>query len=87
MACRFHSQIPARLLITKKDKTSSVFVKIAAIADAAGPSLCEALLGLHAFTGCNLTSTFAGRGKKYPLKLRQTDTAACQTMESLGLVI
>lgn len=56
---------------------------MAAIADAVGPSLSDALRGLHAVTGCDSTS--AGRGKKYPLKLCQADSAACQFMGSLGL--
>ena len=76
-------QIPARLLIMKIDKTRNVFFEMAAIADAAGPSLSDALPGLHAVTGCDSTS--AGRGKKYPLKLCQADSAACQSMGSFGL--
>lgn len=47
---------------------------------------CNALVGLQAFTGCDSTSALAGRGTKNQLKLCQIDSAAFQTMQSLGLL-
>ena len=80
----YSCQMPALLLIMKIDKKKrNAFFEMAAIADAVGPSLSDALRGLHAVTGCDSTS--AGRGNKYPLKLCQADSAACQSMGSLGL--
>ena len=84
LACHFCNEIPARLLITKKEKTRKTYLEITAIANAAGPSLCNALPGLHAFTGSDSTSAFLGKGKKAPLKLCQTDPVASATMASLG---
>ena len=69
LACHFCRDISARILIMKKEKTRNIYLETSAIADAAGPHLCNALLGLHAFTGCNSTSAFAGKGKKTALKL------------------
>ena len=34
-----------------------------------GPKLCVAMLGLHAFTHCDSTSAFKGRGKRRAFKL------------------
>ena len=50
----------------------------------ASPELCDALPGLHAFTGCDSTSSFNSKGKKAPLKLSRDDSAACQAMSVLG---
>ena len=57
----------------KKEKTRNIHLEISAIADAAGFHLCDALPGLHAFTGCYSTSVFAGKGKKTALKLSKID--------------
>ena len=37
LACHFCSAIPARLLITKKEKTRNIYLDITAVANAAGP--------------------------------------------------
>ena len=84
LACHFCKDIPARILIMKKEKTRNIFLEISVIADAAGPHLCDALPGLHAFTGCDSTSAFSGKGKKSALKLCKIDPLACGGMEVLG---
>ena len=84
LACHFCKDIPARILIMKKEKTRNIFLEISAIADAAGPHLCDALPGLHAFTGCDATSAFSGKGKKTALKLCVMDPLACGGMAALG---
>lgn len=68
----------------KNEKTRNVYLEISAIADAAGPQVCDALPGLHAFTGCDSTSAFAGKGKKTALKLCKIDPVACNGVASLG---
>ena len=73
LACHFCRDISARILIMKKEKTRNIYLETSAIADAAGPHLCDALPGLHAFTSCDSTSAFAGKGKKTGLKLCKTD--------------
>ena len=49
-----------------------------------GNDVCSALVGLHAFTGCDPTSAFVGKGKKtaFDLVTRQPRFAA--TMAQLG---
>lgn len=51
LACHFSRDISARVLVIKKEKTRNIFLGISAIANAAGPHLCNALPGMHAFTG------------------------------------
>lgn len=63
------------LLVHNKAKTSTMFLDI---------DLYEALPGLHSFTGCDMTSSFAGKGNRGPLKLCMTDTESCLTMAMLG---
>lgn len=45
------------------------YVKVADVVHMFGKDLCECLPGLHAFTGCDSVSSFAGKGKIAPLKM------------------
>ena len=84
LASHLQNQLPAKLLFMKKAKTRTIFLDIPNIVERVGPDLCDALPGLHAFTGCDSTSCFAGKGKKAPLKLCRDDSTACQAMSLLG---
>ena len=44
LACHFCSDISAWILIMKKEKTRNIYLETSAIADAAGPLLCDALV-------------------------------------------
>lgn len=68
----------------KKEKTTNIFLEISATGDAAKPHLCDALPGLHAFTSCDSTSAFSGKGKKTALTLCKLDPLACGGMTVLG---
>ena len=46
--------------------------------------MCEAMLGLHAFTGCDSVSSFRGIGKIKPLKMLLKSPAHCDALKSLG---
>jgi len=45
------------------------YINISTIAELHGDDLCDALVGLHAFTGCDSVSASAGRGKLCAFKL------------------
>ena len=45
---------------------------------------CDALLGLHAFAGCDVTSAFKGIGKVKPLKKMLQSPTFCHTLSQLG---
>ena len=55
-------------------------------ADKLGQDVCRALHGLHAFTGCDTVSAFAGRGKIDPLKMVMQSKESCATFQELGEV-
>ena len=45
----------------------------------------SALLGYHAFTGCDTTSAFSGRGKVKPLQIMGSSSEYIQAFASLGM--
>ena len=45
---------------------------------------CRALLGLHAFTGCDTVSAFSGKGKSKPLKLMLKENSYISLFSSFG---
>ena len=46
--------------------------------------MCEAMLALHAFTGCDSVSSFRGIGKVKLVKLLLKSPEHCQALEHLG---
>jgi len=48
-------------------------INVSQIAKTLLKEMCDALLGVHAFTGCDTTSCFAGQGKLKALKLVQKE--------------
>ncbi len=44
------------------------FLDITKLSHVLGGSLCNALFGMHAFTGCDTVSAFAGHGKMTAFK-------------------
>ena len=45
---------------------------------------CAALLGLHAFTGCDSVSAFTGKGKAKCYNLLRKNLEFVETLKSLG---
>lgn len=46
--------------------------------------VCNALLGFHAFTGCDFTRAFVCKGKKRPYSLMKSNRLYVDTMQNLG---
>ena len=46
--------------------------------------MCEAILALHAFTGCDSVSSFRSIGKSKPLKLLLKSPVHCDALKHLG---
>ncbi len=59
-------------------------INISEIAENCTKEYCSALLGLHAFTGCDSTSAFKGMGKVKPIKTLQKMPKFGQVLASLG---
>ena len=49
-----------------------------------GGNICNALIGLDAFTGCDSVSTFVGRGQKNAFSLLKKQDHLCETMKNVG---
>ena len=67
------------------------YFDISKVAGVLGQKVFKALLGLHAFTGCDSVSAFAGIGKARPLKLlrskNEMSSKSCfKTLGNSGLL-
>lgn len=59
-------------------------INISKAADSLTPPLCNALLGVHAFTGCDSTSAFKGKGKVKAVKLVEKNVHFKELFMELG---
>eukprot|EP00117_Sycon_ciliatum_P011697 scpid10404/ scgid5699/ len=69
LAVAFSHSIPAPLYFMTGTGVKTRYILMNAISEKLGQAVCDALPGFHAFTGCDTTSAFAGRGKKGAFKL------------------
>ena len=60
------------------------FIPVHQVCQQLGPSLCAALLGFHALTGCDSVSGFCGKGKKKPWDILQQSTSHQKALTLLG---
>ena len=60
------------------------FIDIAKLNNKIGDSTCKALVGLHAFTGCDTVSAFSGRGKLVGLRQMKKDSSFVEAFSQLG---
>ena len=64
--------------------TRMKLIDIKKIATVLGDDTCKALIGVHAFTGCDSVSAFAGKGKAKALKMLKDDAEIKETFAKLG---
>ena len=64
-------------------KTRTRYIDVDKIGRSQGQGVCDSLIGLHAFTGCDSVSCFAGKGKLIALKLLKKDPSN-QAFKQLG---
>ena len=57
-------EISASLFILSGTKSRMMYIDITQIVENLGDNICNALIGLHTFTGCDSVSAFVGKGKK-----------------------
>ena len=60
------------------------FLDITTVAATVGIDVCRALVGVHAYTGCDTVSAFAGKGKAKALKLLSKNKEIQDTFFKLG---
>ncbi len=66
-----------------KDNTRQ-YINVSTMAHNLGKNICEALPGYHAFTGCDFTASFFGKGKVRPFKLMRKSPCAIRAFSRLG---
>ena len=64
--------------------TRKKLIDMKMIATVLGDDTCKALIGVHAFTGCDSISAFAGKGKAKALKMLKDDAEIKETFAKLG---
>ncbi len=65
-------------------KNRTRFIDITKLSNFLGSDISEALIGLHAFTGCDTVSAFAGHGKLKALKLLKKNKDYMEIFSKLG---
>jgi len=84
MCLAFHDKIGAPLFQKCGTRTRTRLVDIGKVAATVGIDVCRALIGIHAYTGCDTTSAFAGKGKASALKLVTNNREIKNTFTELG---
>ena len=79
ISCAF-SHINARLLFCTGTKQRQRYIDITAVGRPLSEDVCKALPGMHAFTGCDSTSAFVGKGKKQAFQLLESDQEMCNAI-------
>ena len=80
----FSDQIHVPLFQKSGTQTRTKLIDIGKIAAAIGNEVCKALVGLHAFTGCDSVSAFAGKGKVRALELVKKNPSVREAFVELG---
>ena len=84
MSLEFHDKIGASLFQKCGTKARRRVVDITKVAATIGIDVCRALVGVHAYTGCDTVSAFAGKGKAKALKLLSKNKEIQDTFFKLG---
>ena len=80
----FNQQISCNLYVRRGTKTRLRVVDVGKLATAIGLRNCNALIGMHAYTGCDTISSFAGHGKLTALKLLLRNAKFQEAFADLG---
>lgn len=84
MALAFHDKIGVPLFQRCGTKTRKRIIDIKRVASSVGLHVCRALIGMHAYTGCDTVSSFAGKGKAKALKILMHSRDYQTTFTELG---
>ena len=84
MSLAFTNEIGPSLLMKSGTRTRTKIIDITKVAASPGPGVCKGLLGMHAFTGCDSASAFAGKRKAQALKILKKNTRSREALTGLG---
>ena len=79
-----HSQIPTRILLRRGKGNAVRLIDIPRLGTILGEDVCQAMIGVHAYTGCDSVSAFGGRGKIKALNLINKSHEYRQLFTSFG---
>ena len=84
MSVAFADEIASSLYIKCGGRNRTKIINVNRVANAFGRDVCTAVIGMHAYTGCDSVSAFAGRGKAQALKLVISEKQTCETFTEVG---
>ena len=87
LASHHQAAIPAEIILISGKRSRSRLVSIRRPCEKLGHRVCQVLPSLHALTGCDIVSSFVGKGKKKALQLVKDDQIARETVQILGETI
>jgi len=79
-----HSEIGKRILLRRGQKNQIRLIDISKLGTALGKEVCEALVGVHVWTGCDSVSSFAGKEKVKAVNLIRKNEQFRDTFVHLG---
>ena len=68
----------------RKDEQAVTTIDVKGAVQRTGREICESLIGLHSFTGCDSVSAFAGKGKIGALKILKSNEGTRRAFRELG---
>lgn len=80
----FVKDIPCLVYQKSGTQNRTRFLDINKLGQSLGNSVCHSLVGMHAFTGCDTVSAFAGRGKIASFKQLKSDKTFQEAFSELG---
>ena len=84
LSLAFQGDIPISICIKTGTRVRVQYVNTSLVAASLGAEVCKAIVGLHAYTSCDTTSAFAGRGKVNALKLVIANAEYTRMLQDLG---
>ena len=81
----YHARkIQATILFETGHGNKKHLLNIAKLSKVYSERMCETMLAIHAFTGCDIVDAFKGIGKVKALKLILKNSELCDSMLHLG---
>ena len=87
LVVHFQKAIAGRMYILAGTSKRSRYVDVRAIAEELDNEICDALPGLHTFTGCDSTSAFVGKGRKRALSIIKSNKKYAQHLNILETLL
>ena len=84
LACYFREYISADIFLLSGTRSRAHVINVTQVCEQLGVEVCRALPGLHALTGCDTVSSFAGKGKKAALDIVKADEDSRASIHRIG---